>query len=132
MNPKDNSRQTSIFKNIGLNPSRTTRIQNNAPERETAILNTEKHEPNRSTQILNNGNPSPASLLQENAQINRFKVEKVLAENTGEATLLLCNNGNKQCVLKVFHQNIQPKTELSIGVQGVQTRLKRNVRFESK
>lgn len=112
MNPKDNSRQTSIFKSIGLNPSRTTRIQNNAPERETAILNTEKHAPNRTTQILNDSNSSPASLLQENAQINRFKVAKVLAENTGEATLLLCNDGNKQCVLKVFHQNIQPKTEL--------------------
>lgn len=112
MNPKDNSRQTSIFKSIGLNPSRTTRIQNNAPERETAILNTEKHNPDRTTQILNSDNPSPASLLQENAQINRFKVAKVLAENTGEATLLLCSDGNKQCVLKVFHQNIQPKTEL--------------------
>lgn len=99
-----NSRETAIMNNetdksVDASKKRTTAIIEHDAHR-TAILGSSQ----RRTFI------APLSVGQE---VCGLLVERVMAENTGEATLLLGKTGSEHYVIKLYHSNKQPKEELA-------------------
>lgn len=43
---------------------------------------------------------------------NKYKTIDVIEENTGEATLFICENNSRKFVAKVYHRNKKPKLEI--------------------
>jgi serine/threonine protein kinase len=103
-----------------------TKILNNGEHRDTVLGSGNIHTPknnDRQTMIMGSGSnrtaimdggehPVLAVTLSVGHKIAGLKIEKVIAENTGEATLLLAAKDSKLFVVKLYHQNKKPKDEL--------------------
>ena len=94
-------RQTELM-NDG---SRTTSVmpENNISSRQTALMDNNRVD--RVTSIMEVDN---AIDFTRRTSIDRFKIKKVIAENTGEASLLLTENEGTSQVIKLYHINTMP------------------------
>lgn len=102
-------RVTRIISDAANDPNRVTQIQND-PARTTSIMR--DTDPSRVTSILQSQPNQAASLLDSGTKIGNYSVVRAITENTGEATLLLATDSNRQYVLKIYHKGLQPKQEL--------------------
>lgn len=85
--------------------SRTTSVmpENNTSSRQTELMSNNKDE--RVTSIME---VDSAIDFTRRTSIDRFKIKKVIAENTGEASLLLTENEGTSQVIKLYHMNTKP------------------------
>lgn len=85
--------------------SRTTSVmpENNTSSRQTELMGNNRGE--RVTSIMEVDN---AIDFTRRTSIDRFKIKKVIAENTGEASLLLTENDGISQVIKLYHMNTKP------------------------
>ena len=81
--------------------------EDNSKSRATDILG----KPERQTQIMPQTIYRPVD-LSEGHFLNGYEIVDIMAENTGEATLLHAKLGGTECVLKIYHENKRPKNEL--------------------
>lgn len=90
---------------IMSNDSRTTSIlsDNNTSSRQTELMEAKRS--NRVTSIMN---IDSAIDFTRRTSIDRFKIKKVIAENTGEASLLLTEDEGTNQVIKLYHSNTKP------------------------
>ena len=102
-------RVTRIISDAANDPNRVTQIQND-PARTTSVMR--DTDSSRVTSILQSQPNQAASLLDSGTKIGTYSVVRAITENTGEATLLLAIDSNKQYVLKIYHKGLQPKQEL--------------------
>lgn len=76
----------------------------------------------RITCIMDNKSPlngiSP-SLLSAGNIVDGYVVQKIIAENTGEATLIQAEKDDKTFVLKIYHSNKRPKKELIEKIKNI-------------
>lgn len=76
----------------------------------------------RATVIMPNSNMQAVALspaLSVGSNIDGYEIQSVIAENTGEATLLMAKNNEKLFVLKIYHQNKRPKPELLEAIKNL-------------
>ena len=105
--------------------SRPTDIMNSDNGRETSIMPDMQLSGNaeRATDIMGEKDPRAtdimASVVEEAidfsriTSIDRFKIKKVIAENTGEASLILTELGDRKLVLKLYHLNTEPDKRIT-------------------
>ena len=87
----DQDRTTSVLPDVN-NPSRQTELMgSNINDRVTSIMQTD-------TTID----------FTRRTSIDRYKIKKVIAENTGEASLLLTENSGVNQVIKLYHIDVKP------------------------
>lgn len=89
--------------------SRTTSImpENNAPSRQTELMGGSRSD--RVTSIME---VDSAIDFTRRTSIDRFKIKKVIAENTGEASLLLTESEGVSQVIKLYHINTKPDEKI--------------------
>lgn len=95
-----NSRETEIMpeaQNAG-NTNRTTEIMGERDSRATDIMASAVEE---------------AIDFSRRTSIDKFKIKKVIAENTGEASLILTELGDRKLVLKLYHLNTEPDERIT-------------------
>jgi len=91
------NRKTDVMNKDGS----VTAIMNDA-SRQTELMNTD----GRATAIM--ANDSAAIDFSRKTSIDKYKIKKVIAENTGEASLLLTESDGNAQVIKLYHQNTKP------------------------
>ena len=87
----DSSRTTSVMPENNTSSRQTELMSNNGGERITSIMEVDN-----------------AIDFTRRTSIDRFKIKKVIAENTGEASLLLTENDGLSQVIKLYHINTKP------------------------
>lgn len=87
----DGSRTTSVMSETNTSSRQTELMGNNRNDRVTSIMSTDS-----------------AIDFTRRTSIDRFKIKKVIAENTGEASLLLTENETGSQVIKMYHMNTKP------------------------
>ena len=65
-------------------------------------------EAKRSNRVTSIMNIDSAIDFTRRTSIDRFKIKKVIAENTGEASLLLTEDEGTNQVIKLYHSNTKP------------------------
>lgn len=91
--------------------SRKTEIMG-APDNRSTMIMDGMNGGSRATEIMT-GVPLPVSpAMSAGIEIDGYKIESVLAENTGEATLLLGKKQDVLYVIKIYHQKKRPKGDL--------------------
>lgn len=122
-----NSRNTEIMDNI--DETRATAILEQDTGRTTDIMSesarlTDIMQPDKRSTDIMGGKDSRATDVMANAvaeaidfsrrtSIDKFKIKKVIAENTGEASLILTELDDKKFVLKLYHLNTEPDKRLT-------------------
>lgn len=110
------------------NKSRATKLQT-PDSRQTEIIGQNEQKDIRTTSLMP-GNKLRATAVMEGGDkvsvglsvgsvIDGYSVVGVIAENTGEATLLLAEKDNNKYVLKVYHQGKKPKDELIERIKNI-------------
>ena len=87
----DESRTTSVMSDNNISSRQTELMGNNRSDRVTSIMEVDS-----------------AIDFSRRTSIDRYKIKKVIAENTGEASLLLTENEGKSQVIKLYHINTKP------------------------
>lgn len=87
----DGSRTTSVMPENNTSSRQTELMGNNRGERVTSIMEVDS-----------------AIDFTRRTSIDRFKIKKVIAENTGEASLLLTESEGISQVIKLYHMNTKP------------------------
>lgn len=85
--------------------SRTTSVM---PENNTSFRQTELMGNNRGERVTSIMEVDNAIDFTRRTSIDSFKIKKVIAENTGEASLLLTENDGISQVIKLYHMNTKP------------------------
>lgn len=94
---------------------RKTELMNDDVSRSTSVM-PDNNTSSRQTELMNNQEDRATSIMDVDSaidftrrtSIDRFKIKKVIAENTGEASLLLTENEGTNQVIKLYHINTKP------------------------
>ncbi len=111
----DKSRITKLLNKV----ERVTDIMSNTDDksRKTELMQNNKL---RATAVMS-GDGKVAVGLSVGSKIDEYIVKDIIAENTGEATLLLAEKDNEDYVLKIYHQNKKPKDDLIEKITNIQS-----------
>lgn len=98
-----------------MGDDRSTSLMTNTNEsRETAVMDNSSNE--RVTSIM----PTDTAIdFTRRTSIDKYKIKKVIAENTGEASLLLTEDEGKNQVIKLYHLNATPDTKIEKALQKI-------------
>lgn len=75
----------------------------------------------RPTEFMSFQKPQIPAALSVGSEIDGYLVESVIAENTGEATLLSVSKSVNKFVMKIYHSDKRPKKELSESVRRIES-----------
>ena len=99
------NRQTSIMED----KDRTTAIMKASSENGSSKVTELMNNTDRTTSIISNGS---AIDFTRRTSIDNYKIKKIIAENTGEASLLLTETNEENQVVKLYHLNSQPDARI--------------------
>lgn len=88
----------------------------NGQSRQTDIMNPRG---NNITAVMNAGKGYVPAGLAVGSEIDGYRIADVISENTGEATLLLAEKGQDRFVLKVYHKDKAPKSDLLLKLNSI-------------
>ncbi len=89
---------------------RKTLVMSEKPkDRKTSYMNGAKDRP---TSFMGAGQEKDPAIFSEGTAISGYVTERVISENTGEATVLLCSKDNQRYVIKLYHRNKRPKEDI--------------------
>lgn len=97
-----------------VNQSRATEIMPESTSRQTELMS--ENDTSRATDIMQ---PDTIIDFTRRTSIDKFKIKKVIAENTGEASLLLTEFAGKSQVIKLYHLNTKPDKKIESALEKI-------------